>query len=938
MKRYIYLLYTLCLVLSACQEMDIEHEVGVGEAKLSLTISSTNNKVVSRAVSSDAEEKMIYNLSLFVFNQDGSKASFKSEPNVNKSESSVITWEKIPSGTGKTIVVIANVDNNNFNLTTDQLNSTTTKAELLALVATMNGDLTERGNTFLMSGLVENATLTPNQNNPINIKLHRLDAKIRFNITTATGVTFKPQDWRVCSVPRKVYVLPNGSNVPFPFKDNYFNSKWFNFEVSTEDKNTFAFYSLENKNASKRAIPTSGDYNTQYALREKRIKTNNGNGTVTNGAFEYAPDAGTYVELRGNVRYKPNDEMDISADVVYTVHLGAVGGVNDYNSLRNTAYTYNVNIVSVDKIIIEVDAENGEEPRPGSEGNVVIAKVIKEIDAYNEVFSLLFHQSSIDNTLTWNVDTPFSTGEEKDNPKDCDWIYFNLCTKGATLYNNTLITYSGDQKVYTDSEFNDKAFAHPLDKYMSDITAKTQKMLNIKQLTTILKECKKRYIDNQSQTPKKSHLLDASDNIRFTAYVKEYYYDTNPNNPSETVENGLWKKFVNEKKRVINILSNFKYSADGMSTKSNALYSIRQASIQTIYNRFSPAKFTAWGSQMIQDETQLLFDSQTYKNESITYSDKTNGRKNSIEMWGLSSAVQWSTYIDFTTWKMQTNYEYAKYKCLKLNRDMNGDGKIDKTEVQWYLSSENQLTDMWIGENSYNNDARLYKLPTWNLTVQWYASSTVTGRTGSKNNFRDNPQILWSSEGSSIGVLSGAGNVTTAKVYYRCVRNLGLPKDALESTTPDDIATYNASTGTISLDKLDEKSIRGFSTAQELSDHTERDVRGYNKPWTRFRIHTATHGVNLTWEQIRQRSQPNSANPVCPKGWRVPNQRELALMYSRMPKNETTWPLNNQFSRTGFSFGNINRPGFSINKGGGVLYLLNTVNETGGVRCVQDVP
>ncbi len=140
MKRYIYLLYTLCLVLSACQEMDIEHEVGVGEAKLSLTISSTNNKVVSRAVSSDAEEKMIYNLSLFVFNQDGSKASFKSEPNVNKSESSVITWEKIPSGTGKTIVVIANVDNNNFNLTTDQLNSTTTKAELLALVATMNGD------------------------------------------------------------------------------------------------------------------------------------------------------------------------------------------------------------------------------------------------------------------------------------------------------------------------------------------------------------------------------------------------------------------------------------------------------------------------------------------------------------------------------------------------------------------------------------------------------------------------------------------------------------------------------------------------------------------------------------------------------------------------------------------------------------------------------
>lgn len=39
-----------------------------------------------------------------------------------------------------------------------------------------------------------------------------------------------------------------------------------------------------------------------------------------------------------------------------------------------------------------------------------MALQINELDAYNEVFTLSFHQSNVDETMTWDVNTPFSRG------------------------------------------------------------------------------------------------------------------------------------------------------------------------------------------------------------------------------------------------------------------------------------------------------------------------------------------------------------------------------------------------------------------------------------------------------------------------------------------------------------------------------------------------
>lgn len=168
-----------------------------------------------------------------------------------------------------------------------------------------------------------------------------------------------------------------------------------------------------------------------------------------------------------------------------------------------------------------------------------------------------------------------------------------------------------------------------------------------------------------------------------------------------------------------------------------------------------------------------------------------------------------------------------------MNRDNDGDGTIDENEVQWYLAAINQLTDLWIGEWSFDQRARLYRKTTWTEgQEQYFASSTVH----EKYLGYDNPIILWSSEGSSTGKLSqNYSSSISTPVYYRCVRNLGIPRTAAGTVKPDDLATYDAMTRRISLARIDQQSIRGYFQTAELPEHHERrggqqtvaDIRGH---------------------------------------------------------------------------------------------------------------
>ncbi|MEG1850347.1 MAG: hypothetical protein RR197_07280, partial [Oscillospiraceae bacterium] len=137
--------------------------------------------------------------------------------------------------------------------------------------------------------------------------------------------------------------------------------------------------------------------------------------------------------------------------------------------------------------------------------------------------------------------------------------------------------------------------------------------------------------------------------------------------------------------------------------------------------------------------------------------------------------------------------------------------------------------------------------------------------------------------------------------------------------------------------KLDSRSVRDQYETAELSEHHEREAD--NKPWWTFQVEKAVRGSNLNWLDVR--NAVNTGKSPCltsGSGWRVPNQRELALMQSRIG-NDNYWKQTNHMSRTRFSFNPTGglRHGFAVTNNAGILFMINNNNERGGVRCVRDV-
>lgn len=937
MKRYkLILLFIALIFVSGCKDALYDDLTGPEEglpAEITLSLSVSDNETVTRAVSSDTEERKLYNLYVLIFDADGKRSTGQYiEFGETPERINLITR----SGRNKHIYGVANIGRDMMAVTASMLDEVTDENQLKDLDAALMQQSLSRGTNFLMTGFIEKDGAIAGidipegiSTTPIGeIQLRRVDSKITFRITTPAGVTFIPASWRVLKLPQMVSLFPQDAN-RFPEATDYFTSDWKRFEGENTDweGRTFAFYTLENKQtALKRAEGASAV--EKYACREKQEKIPlpgtpvAGQPTCTNGDFVYAPANGTYVEMKGHITYK-KDNIEVAADVVYTIHLGYKSGdADDYSALRNTHYIYNVTVNSVDNILLEVQEDK--EVQPGAEGSVTLAGTFLTLDAHYETRCISIHKDLIDNSLTWSVKTPFSEGLASENPVDYKWILFRLNTTSKSVYKTTFQPYLNP------------ATAMFTGNGLSDFLTKPDVLLTIDQLVKLLKEC--RNVPNGTLA---TNLFDKNNTIVFTAFIDQNYYYKDPVTGDAPID--LWKRFVNQPERIMNILSLNQYSADGESQKTEAILSFRQASIQTMYNVNYSAQNTAWGTEMIQDENIYKYEGSPSVIGSsagtISANNPSNGLWNTLYLWKVPTNPdqKWSTYINSNNGKMQSAYNYAKYACMQQNRDNNGNGKIDKEEVQWYLASINQLVDIWIGESSFDLNARLYKKTFWDTENQWYASSTVPDRYqngGSWGNkeYYDNPMVLWASEGSSIGSMR---NASTTRLYYRCVRNLGIPDG--NTTEPDDFASYDDNTGILSFDKLDRRSIREQSESNELAEHSERDAD--NKPWWNFQVQFGVKGSGYNWVEVR--NLINKGQSPCKSlgaGWRAPNQRELALMQSRIG-NDGFWTQDNHMSRTRFSFNpdGAYRHGFSVTNQAGILFLINNANERGGVRCVRDV-
>ena len=885
-----YMLMGVALLLSSCSE-DIFP--GGSESNEDVTISLAYSDVSPRDIvvnsrATDAEERHLENLYIYIFDGNGNLKGYKGiegEANLNQETSNTakaeITGIKTRSGESY-IYAVANISTGLYPIETSNgtvaanklpinLNEETARAggydftldQLKALTFKRNNTSIDITSAFLMSGAVQDGNLVnittagtiANDDNAI--RLSRIVSKVKFTIKAAntTGVTrsFKLDTYDIMNIAVDGSLVGkidgNNRNKTTNVNNNIGNTVRPN-DVEN-DAQFFEVYLPENLQDAVHNVTTQ-------AAREDDSQS-------IPKVFTNAPANGTYVVLKGKYEETTSTSTK-SADVTYYVHLGDCSrDKNNYDVERNCKYTYNITVAGVDKIIVEATKEEGKKLQPGAEGVVLEYGATGKnmtLDSHYEYMVMRFYQKDIqelknagkgyfyqvyalgNHTDVINVG---ATTVGKDNGVDTSWIQFAIkCSRDRSSS-----TYSADK--------TDRG------------TACSYPGTQSSDLYTVDKFLKYLY-DNANSTSiwtggydynKLSYYVDA------TCFISENYY-----------KNLTWNKYVNDvDKRAFYVANEVETSNDGRSVYAKTQYGLTQYNIQTFYDRSKAGSITAYGCETINDEEGKGFSVNGSGSRYNSYgSDTWNGRANMVK--DIKSSDNWES--------LKNNTSLIK-ACMSRNRDLNGDGKISDNEIRWYAPTISQYIGIWIGEEIMSTEAKLFNRATSTLEGEsdrmLYYSST------------NNQNTYFSEEGMATNHYSN-GNTAYPPKLVRCLRNLKSNNEGYDSE-PAKYYTYNATNSKVTLDKVDEKALNTTGELGELNEHEERSA--VNKPAKSFKIAANTYPT----ENSSRASMENVVygNFKCygnysegDTKWRVPNQREMSVMYLIDPNL-----INMTYCRTKFS-------------------------------------
>ncbi|MCR5548661.1 MAG: hypothetical protein K6F25_07910 [Bacteroidales bacterium] len=915
------------------------------------------------------------------------------------------------------IYMVANISTAMYNLNADKLKIVgTTEAALRAMVAKLNQNIVSRDGFFLMTGWLKHVDIAEQQiisnENTVNsdgqtgtgtdLHLDRLDAKVTFNFTCAapddptthpTIESFSPTVWYVVNVPRRAYLMDvasNNSNYFGSDPDNYFESDHYRiFHTTTAtsagayDTHTFSFYVTETNLEAKNPI-------TSYAERERQEKDANG----YNGDFVNAPDYATYVVVEGDLTMLETDYdpvtgvlvkrgRTLSADVKYKIHLGDLAtSMSDFSALRNHSYTYNVTLKGVDNITIEVitsdnskiaggTPDDAVENDPGATGEVTLAlEKFVNVDAHYASFVHSFAANNINDALTWYVKTPFSKGAAITNPADYKWIKFRineLGSNGKYKLNRRLFKPLTEPVTFDATAIYNGA----------EGSATESPTMTVKELTDYL--ITQRHLKDAGAT----NAFDSDGNLAITFFVDENYYEADPRDG--TVSGELWKKFtgITVEPRIMHILSKTMESYDEESYVIASTISVKQKTIQTMYSTSSDIS-RAWGCEH-EDEGTIgprvgwrgnygTTDGNT-RSSQATYNQNNLGRLNNLKEWGVYNGstwnenLNWSTYVNLTSddatlyvTPLQSGYNYVAYQCMSRNRDNDGDGKIDRDEVRWYLASHKQINALWTGDMSIVTSARYYIKPASTIYLHYATSSSMA--TSSATGLSTQPLIVWAEEFGATGRMGAdiSGGRGGEKYYVRCVRDFNTDltgNPAADAANPEDFIKVTGSNDggwTFDLSALASENFRESRDAELIYGMDDNPANNrVSVSFVTAPVGSHPKYPKTTFQDLNndERVGIGRQNPYCPEGYRLPNNRELTIMYSYLP--QTFWTTGTVpdsgsgfISRTAWSLGRLGSNPDEIRLTIGVVYGgANMSTQIDGEaaynakstvsRCVKDV-
>lgn len=590
--------------------------------------------------------------------------------------------------------------------------------------------------------------------------------------------------------------------------------------VTTDDKGrsnyAFDYWQYENKRTGTAVT---------YADREKEYKNadgtnsgiytslcgNSGKATLDNSAtyirftarIKYIVDDITspdeIAEEVGNVKYR-------NAEATYVVHLGYIGSdASDFNCYRNSKYTYNITVKSVDQILLEAFREG--ENQPGAEGAVTdVTDEFFDLDAHfnvfnifltkdqlaNFTFSMTSYEDNVPHTITNITDEGLGVTANVPKKGDSDWKYYSwiqLVENGKT-----------DEKT--------KIAAFP--KLSSD--GNSAQVL---------------YLNDISQ---KANELADGEGYCFTVYVNEYTYEAGYGEAGYGNESGTeWTHYVNQPSRIANFNVAYSVSDDRESQHFKAKYALSQRSIQTYYDiaAATSGSGTALGVEHINEVFGMNI--RWTKNTPSGGYDKDNGRynvwlavggavdgntanswtdtdvldlENLLEVNQVTNSTQtrYATHMNFnggtryvqamktftnglsgtngyynslaSSYDPQINhnnttqYIQAIYSCMNRNKDENGDGKINASELKWYVPSSGKYLRIILGRNSLVT-------PLMNYEQETLPEASGSGHNTLYHFITSDRKIVWADEGMSSSEFNTNSIWQIAPWQVRCVRNLG---------------------------------------------------------------------------------------------------------------------------------------------------------------------
>lgn len=265
-------------------------------------------------------------------------------------------------------------------------------------------------------------------NNVIAVQMYRSMAHITFNIAAAPerakGI-FTPTSYRVYNIPTKSYLMNDkqGDNVfaltsaipGMDAKTGYIHTASSPIGTAQGGNYSFNFYMPENVQ-NPGTNDTDGEvFNDLYQQRDMWNSAGNAGAAPEKKDWTHAPDQSTFVVISGTYESKSTaTDEDYIGNVEYTIHLGdfsATSSLNNFSVERNVSYTYNVQVLGVDNIVVEATTDNGEE-QPGAEGSIYDrtgTKYAYNLDAHYEQVFLEYNLSNIVTEL--KEQNPSNNGE-----------------------------------------------------------------------------------------------------------------------------------------------------------------------------------------------------------------------------------------------------------------------------------------------------------------------------------------------------------------------------------------------------------------------------------------------------------------------------------------------------------------------------------------------